>query len=60
VSLIGGISGFSIGFIYPPAMYLKVFGKHMGMPVKIINVLIMFIGLVLLVFSTAFATLGFF
>ena len=52
VSLVGGICGFTLGFIFPPLMYLRVFWDDLVLPTKLFNMLIIALGSVLLVAST--------
>ncbi len=52
VSLVGGICGFTLGFIYPPAMYLKLFWHDLSVFTAAFNIFIIVLGAVLLVAST--------
>jgi hypothetical protein len=59
VSLVGGLSGFSLGFIYPPAMYLKVFWAKLRWPIIAFNFFVILLGSVLMVASTYYTILAF-
>ncbi len=52
VSLVGGICGFTLGFIYPPSMYLKLYWLEISPLTKGFNIFIITLGAVLLVAST--------
>ena len=58
VSLIGGICGFTLGFIYPPLMYLKVFRNELGLLERGSNIAIIVLGFIMLISSTVFTILG--
>jgi amino acid permease len=59
VSLVGGVCGFALGFIYPPAMYLKVFWRKLSWPIIIFNYFIITLGVVLMVSSTYYTITAF-
>jgi hypothetical protein len=59
VSLVGGICGFTLGFIYPPALYIAVFREKLGTATLALNIFIILLGAVLLVASTFYTVQAF-
>ena len=59
VSLVGGICGFTLGFIYPPALYISVFRDKLGSATIALNIFIILLGAVLLVASTYYTLQAF-
>ena len=59
VSLVGGLGGFPIGFIYPPAMYMRLFWPQLSRVEVAFNVALILLAIVLTISSTLFAVLAF-